>query len=150
MRFTLVLENERTLSDIERLRGNLKPEEFLLKCIVDGMRLADRESARKVPRSIDGSICLGVVEPRFHGLSKDAVMQALKDTDKSNPVSVEVRRLVEDYRRIVELRRKETGVELRKAETHSLAPIQQIALEVALNFFPHTSEKTEIRPLTKH
>lgn len=48
MAITLKVDNEATmLADIERVRGNLTPGEFIVKCISDGVRRSDLERQKK-------------------------------------------------------------------------------------------------------
>ena len=152
MEITLKLENERTLGDIERLRGELKPGEFVLKCFVDGLHLANMKSrSTKLVRSKDGGLCFGLVEERFRGLSKDLVRQAVRRAERKDPIYVEVRRLVDDYRRIVEQDQRENGREMGDLPPIvGLAPIQIIALEIAVNSLTGTSGLVTVKEMTKH
>ena len=151
MKMVLLLDNERTQQDIERLRGSLTAGEFVLKCFVDGLRIANAtRAATKTPRTKDGSLCLGMVEPRFSSLSEEAVRRAVMRCDKNDPVYAEVKWLAEDYRRIVELHRMETGRELQDVAVVNLTPIQQVALEMAVKSFPTTHGFATVREVTKH
>lgn len=153
MEFTLKLNNPKTLADIERLRGNMNPEDFIYRCFLEGIRQADLQDQGNKPSGTPartaklGSIVLGRAAPQFHNLDKDAVMEALQDSQ--HPIRAEVERLVADYKTVFERYRKDTGNSLKEIELVSVGAIQQVAVEIALQAI-EGNPATTIRTATKH
>jgi len=154
---TLKVDDEKVmLADIERVRGDLTPGEFIVKCIRAGVRLADLERRKKAEAGKSGVLNLGEVAPKFAKLDRDAVMAAMIEVNEklkyvtvNNSIYDEVRRLVVQYTAMVERHRKETGLPIGNVEAVALAPIQQIALEVALNSTQGNPSRI-IKTATKH
>lgn len=158
MAVTLKVDDEAVmLAEIERVRGDLTPGEFIVKCIRAGVRLADLECRQKSEAGKPRVLNLGEVAPEFANVDRDSIMRIVtevcdrvKETQQSNPIYVEVMRLVAKYRALMEARRKDTGgLPIGNIEALSLAPIQHLALEVALQSVQKDAGGT-VRTATKH
>ena len=157
MAVTLKVDDEKVmLADIERVRGDLTPGEFIVKCIRAGVRLADLERQKKTDAGKPGMLNLGQVAPEFASLDRDTVVRVVaemsarvKETKESNPIYAEVGRLVAKYTALIEARRKKTGRPIGNIEGIALAPIQHLALEVALQSLQKDARGT-VRAATKH
>lgn len=157
MAVILKLENDKMLADIERARGNLTPEEFVLKCIGEGVRFADLERLKKADAGKPAMLNLGEVAPELAKVDRDTVVRVvtdiseqLKHAKESNPIYGEVKRLVEKYTALLTARKQATGGRpIEAIESVSLAPIQHFALEIALQSV-QKEPGGMVRTVTKH
>src|ERR1700730_18276474 len=100
MQVTIDISDEKQLELIDALRGEKSPDEFIAASFEQWLKMAEFQRRQQDAAAEAGRhplLQFPEVKPEFRGVQPVDIEAVLKEKDETNPVAIEVHRLVSAY-----------------------------------------------------